>query len=55
MSIKQIRADLDSESRMLEEAYVAHLHEHAVSQDDKDWAMYCDNLMKVLNDPYMDY
>lgn len=55
MNINQIRADLEAESRLLEEAYVQHLHKHVKDESDRDWAAYCDNLMKVLNDPYMDY
>lgn len=55
MNINQIKADLESESRLLEEAYVKHLHEHAQDESDRDWAAYCDNLVKQLNSSEYDY
>lgn len=55
MNINQIRADLEAESRLLEEAYVQHLHKHVKDESDRDWAAYCDNLMKQINSPDYDF
>ena len=55
MNINQIRAALETESRLLEEAYVAHLNKHAKDESERDWAAYCDNLMKQLNSPDYDF